>query len=137
MPSKIINPTSVPSPAGPYSQAIESSGSGTWLHIAGQIGMDLAGNLPEGFEAQAQRAWSNLVEILAASGMGVTDLVKVTSYLVNPEDTQRLGPIRSKFLGEARPASTLVIVRALADPHWLYEVEALAFRSCGLERELS
>jgi len=33
------------------------------------------------------------------------------------------------FLGEARPASTLLVVQALAQPAWRIEVEASAFRA--------
>lgn len=129
MGNQIIKPTEVAAPSGPYSQAIATrSDGGTWLHIAGQIGVDINGNLAKGFEAQARQAWANLVATLAAAGMGVTDLVKVTTYLVDQADMPRLGPVRGAFLGEARPASTLVIARALAHPDWLFEVEATAFR---------
>jgi hypothetical protein len=37
--------------------------------------------------------------------------------------------VRVRFLGDARPASTLVVVRALARPEWLVEVEAIAWRA--------
>lgn len=128
MSARTINPSSVAPPAGPYSQAISVSGEGTWLHIAGQIGVDASGQLASGFEAQARQAWSNLVAILTAEGMDASNLVKVTTYLVNQTDVARLGPVRGAFLGEARPASTMVIVHALAKPEWLFEVEAIAFR---------
>jgi enamine deaminase RidA (YjgF/YER057c/UK114 family) len=36
--------------------------------------------------------------------------------------------VRSGYLQSARPASTLVVVRALARPEWLFEVEAVAWR---------
>lgn len=126
---RTINPSSVAAPAGPYSQAVAVSGQGAWLHIAGQIGVDAGGHLASGFEAQARQAWANLVAILAAEGMDVSNLVKVTTYLVNQADVALLAPVRGAFLGEARPASTLVIVQALAKPEWLFEVEAVAFRS--------
>ena len=128
MTNRAINPSSVVSPAGPYSQAVAAHGHGTWLHIAGQIGVDIDGGLATGFEAQARQAWSNLVAILEASGMEVADLVKVTTYLVDQSDTALLGAVRGAFLGDARPASTLVVVQALAHPDWLFEVEAVAFR---------
>lgn len=126
--NRSINPSSVAAPAGPYSQAVAASGHGTWLHIAGQIGVDVNGKLASGFEAQARQAWANLVAILSAADMGVADLVKVTTYLLDPSDMSRLGPVRGAFLGQARPASTLVVVKALANPDWLFEVEAVAFR---------
>jgi len=125
--STIVNPPTVAKPAGPYSQGITVQGPGTWLHVAGQIGVDAQGVLHEGFEAQARQAWTNLVAVLAAAGMNVTHLVKVTTYLVDGSDMSTLGPVRGGFLGDARPASTLVVVKALARPEWLFEVEATAF----------
>ena len=126
--SRLLNPGDVPAPAGPYSQGVLSEGPGSWLHIAGQIGVDREGGLQEGFEAQARQAWTNLVAVLAAANMDAYHLVKVTTYLVDGADMARLGPIRTGFLGNARPASTLVVVKALARPEWLIEVEATAFR---------
>lgn len=126
--SSIITPADVAAPAGPYSHGIVTSGAGTWLHIAGQVGLDANGQLLEGFEAQARQAWTNLVAVLRAAGMDVSHLVKVTNYLVDGADMARLGPIRGGFLGAARPASTLVVAKALARPDWLFEVEATAFK---------
>ena len=82
----------------------------------------------KGFAAQADQAWKNLVEVLKAAEMDVSHLVKVTTYLTRAEDLAQLGPVRSGYLGAARPASTLVIVAALAHPDWCFEVDAVAFR---------
>jgi len=125
--NRVISPAGVAAPAGPYSQGMASSGPGTWLHIAGQIGVTADGRLLEGFEAQARQAWTNLVAVLAEAGMDVSHLVKVTTYLVSAGDLPLLGPVRGAFLGEARPASTLIVAQALARPEWLFEVEATAF----------
>ncbi len=122
-----LNPTTIAAPFGPYSQGIIAPAAGRWLHIAGQVGVGPDGALAEGFEAQARTAWSNLIAVLVAAGMTAADLVKVTTYLIDPADVPRLGPVRGHFLGDARPASTLVVVRALARPDWSIEVEATAF----------
>jgi enamine deaminase RidA (YjgF/YER057c/UK114 family) len=123
-----VAPASVAAPLGPYSHGIASTGTGTWLHIAGQVGVDASGVLQAGFEAQARQAWSNLVAVLVEAGMDVSHLVKVTSYLVAPGDVPKLGPVRAAFLGTARPASTLVVGASLARADWLFEVDAVAFR---------
>lgn len=123
-----IAPPDVPPPGGPYSHGIAVSGAGTWLHIAGQIGVAADGSVPNDFEAQARQAWTHLVAVLRAADMDVSHLVKVTTFLIDGSDVRRLGPVRAAFLGEARPASTLLVVRALADPAWRVEIEASAFR---------
>jgi hypothetical protein len=71
--------------------------------------------------------------------MGVGDLVKITTYLVRPEDVAAAGAARAKHFGDARPGSATIIVKALVMPEWLIEIEAVAaakgpdgvlFRSC-------
>lgn len=127
MSNRIIAAAGIAAPLGPYSMAVACDGPGTWLHIAGQVGVDANGKLADDFEGQARLAWSNLVAVLQAAGMQMRHVVKVTTFLTRPADVPLLGPVRAAFLGEARPASTLVIVQALASPQWLVEVEATAF----------
>lgn len=123
-----LNPTDLPVPAGPYSQATRVHGPGHWLHIAGQVGIDQAGLAPAGIEEQAELAWGHIVRALRAAGMGMEHVVKTTTYLVDRADIAPMRPIRLRHLGEARPASTLVLVQGLLDPLWRIEVEAIAFR---------
>ena len=59
--------------------------------------------------------------------MGFEHLVKVNSYLVEPSHLPLLGRVRAEFQPPTPPASTLVFVRALVRPEWLYEVDAVAF----------
>jgi len=118
---KIHNPNTVAAPGGPYSHGIETPPNARWLHIAGQIGV-----APEDFDGQADQCWRNIKAILAAAGMGVENLVKVTHFLTRAEDIAAYGRVRSRHLGEARPASTLLVIGALARPGLLVEVEAIA-----------
>lgn len=122
-----INPSTMAAPAGAYSHGASTQGPGTHLQVAGQIGMAPDGSVLESFDAQADQAWKNLVTVLEAAGMNVSHLVKVTTYLTDIRDLPRLNAIRSVYLGAARPASTLVVVAALANPDWCFEVEATAF----------
>jgi 2-iminobutanoate/2-iminopropanoate deaminase len=123
---KLHNPAAVAAPAGPYSHGAEVPAEARWLHIAGQVGIALDGTVPDTLEGQAEQAWKNLLAVLAEAGMVVQNLVKVTAYLTRPQDVVAYGKVRAQFLGEARPASTLVVVQALARPGWLVEVEAVA-----------
>ena len=116
-------------PLGAYSNGISTPAGGRWLHIAGQVGLGPDGTLADGFEAQADAAWRNLVAVLADAGMTVADLVKVTHYLVRGEDLPAYNPVRLRHLGSARPASTLIVVAGLARPEWRIEVEAVAWRA--------
>jgi len=127
MSAQKINPSTTAAPAGSYSHGVVAPGSGQWLYVAGQIGVLPNGTLADGFAPQAKAAWQNLIQVLNAAGMDARDLIKVTTYLVNAEHLKELNAVRSVFLGSERPASTLVVVQALAKPEWLFEVEAVAW----------
>lgn len=88
---KIHNPNTVAAPGGPYSHGIETPPNARWLHIAGQIGV-----APEDFDGQADQCWRNIKAILAAAGMGVENLVKVTHFLTRAEDIAAYGRVRSR-----------------------------------------
>lgn len=126
MPMTQHNPTTIAAPVGAYSNGVSVCG-GRWLHIAGQIGVDAAGILAPDLEGQAHHAWRNLVAVLQDAGMTVANLVKVNHFLTEPGDVAGYAAVRARYLGEARPASTLLIVRALAQPRWLVEVDAVAW----------
>jgi enamine deaminase RidA (YjgF/YER057c/UK114 family) len=66
--------------------------------------------------------------ILKDAGMDVTCLVKITTFLTDDSNLAENAKVRAGFLGSARPASTLLVVKALARPEWMIEVEAVAFR---------
>ncbi len=73
-----------------------------------------------------ETAFRNLLAILSSAGMGPHDLVKVTVFLTRPEDVGRYREVRDRMLAGATPASTLLVVAALADANWLVEIEAVA-----------
>ncbi len=128
MTSRKLNPSAIAAPAGMYSHGVLAPNAGQWLSVSGQIGMRPDGSLGTGFAEQARIAWENLMAVLAAAQMDESHLVKLTSYLVDAADLKDLNPVRSVFLKDARPASTLVVVKALAKPEWLFEVEAVAYK---------
>jgi 2-iminobutanoate/2-iminopropanoate deaminase len=85
-------PNTVAAPFGPYSHAVEVPEGSRLLYISGEVGVLPDGTVPKGIEAQAEACWRNIIAILADAGMGVGDLVKITTYLVRPEDWPRPVP---------------------------------------------
>jgi enamine deaminase RidA (YjgF/YER057c/UK114 family) len=126
---KIHNPPTIADPIGTYSHGVEVPPNARWLYIAGQIGMRKDGSVPPTVEAQTELAWQNIVAILAAAGMKVTDIVKMTQFLVNLEDFPKYAATRAKFLAGHRPASTGLVIRSLVRPEYLVEVEAVAAKA--------
>ena len=120
------NPETIAPAFSRYSLGVEAPAGARWLHVSGQVGVRPDGALVHGAEGQIEAAWSNVLAVLASAGMGPHDLVKVTTYLTRAEDTGRVRQIRDRMLAGAQPASTLIIVNALASPDWLVEIEAVA-----------
>src|SRR5919201_2801742 len=119
-------PASVAAPFGPYSHAVEVPEGSRLLYISGEVGVLPDGTVPAGIEAQAEACWQNITAILADAGMKIPDLVKITTYLVRPEDVAAAGAARAKHFGDARPGSATIIVKAPVAPQWLIEIEAVA-----------
>jgi 2-iminobutanoate/2-iminopropanoate deaminase len=123
------NPKAVHAPASPYSHATEVPPEARWLFVSGQVGVKADGTVVRGIEAQVDQAVQDLLAVLAEAGMGPEDIVRLNGYLVRSEDVAAYREIRVRHLGNLKPASTLVIVAALASPDWLVEVEAVAAKA--------
>lgn len=124
-----LNPPSAPPPFSRYSQMVSAPAGYRWLHVSGQVGCDRQHQTAEGFEAQAELAWGNLIACLEADGMSLQDLVKVNVMLTRASDVPTSRIVRDRMLQGAQPASTLIIVAGLASPAWLIEVEGIAARA--------
>ena len=61
--------------------------------------------------------------------MAPGDLVRLTTYLIDPRDRAAYMAVRDRFVGSPPPGSTLLVVAALADPRYRIEVEAIAART--------
>ena len=114
---------------GTYSDAVQVPAGARWLFTAGTPGLAREGALPTDFAGQAELAWSHVIAMLSQAGMTVHDLVKVTHYLLHASDIPAYARIRARFLGDARPASMLLIVPALVRPEFLLEIEAYAAKA--------
>jgi 2-iminobutanoate/2-iminopropanoate deaminase len=114
---------------GTYSDAIEAAPNQRWLFTSGTPGMDAAGELPADITAQAELAWGHILKMLGLAGMSVHDLVKITQYVTRAEDIPAYAQVRARMLGDARPASMLLVVAALPRPNFLLEIEAVAARA--------
>lgn len=119
------SPPTISPPVGNYSHSVEVPAGTRLLFISGQVPERPDGVVPEGFEAQCEAVWANVLAALAAAGLQPEHLVKVTTYLTDPSQAEANSRIRQACLGEARPALTVVIARTL-DSVWLLEIEAIA-----------
>ncbi|WP_027523824.1 RidA family protein [Bradyrhizobium sp. Ec3.3] len=119
------NPATVHAPAGGYSMGLELKQHRRLLFISGQVPETSEGTVPEGFEAQCEQAWRNVIEVLAAAGLGVEHLVKINTFLTDRDQVVANRTVRRKMLKGHEPASTVMIAETV-DSKWLLEIEAIA-----------
>jgi enamine deaminase RidA (YjgF/YER057c/UK114 family) len=114
-----------------YSQIAEIT-SGKLVLIAGQVPHDVADKMVgEGnFEAQVEQVFKNLGLALKAAGGDWKNLVKINNYChisVTQELRNGYRTIRDRYINTAAPpVSTFIYVPRLAQPNWLFEMDAIA-----------
>ncbi|MGA3173989.1 MAG: RidA family protein [Syntrophorhabdales bacterium] len=98
------------------------------LYIAGQVAIDVQGNLvgKGDFEAQARQVYTNLKNILQEAGGDLRNIVKTTTFLTHYGYVEGRRKVQAEFFGDIAPPSTLLIVESLASPDYMIEVEAIA-----------
>lgn len=128
MPHK-IHDIGVASQIGKYSDAIETAPNLRWLYTSGTPGLENSGNLPADITAQSEIAWKHILRMLDQAEMTVHDIVKVTQYLTRTEDISAYVKVRTQAVGDARPASMLLVIDQLVRPEFLVEVEVIAARA--------
>ena len=83
---------------------------------------------------QTRAVLENIRAILAAAGAELSDLVQVTTYLVNMNDFGGYNEVWAEYFDETGPARTTVAVHQLPHPHLLIEIQAVASRSTAPTR---
>lgn len=109
---KFLATEDAPKAIGPYSQAVVEGG---FLFASGQIPLDPAtGELVSGgIQSATTRVLDNIEAVLKSGGLGFSDVVKTTVYLIKAEDFPLMNGIYAARFGDHRPARSTVIVAAL------------------------
>jgi 2-iminobutanoate/2-iminopropanoate deaminase len=123
-----VNAADASSAAGGYAQAVRLTDFEELLFVSGQIPVDMDGVVPELFGDQCRLVWRNVEAQLRAAGMGLGDIVKVTTFLSDRAHAVENSAIRQEMLAGLTPALTIIIA-GIYDPAWLLEIEVIAARS--------
>ncbi|OKK22694.1 endoribonuclease L-PSP [Streptomyces sp. CB00455] len=124
-----INPAELSPPTG-FSHAVVATGS-RLVFLAGQTALDGAGEVVgDGLPEQFERALTNLLSALAASGGAPADLARVTVYAVDVAAYRacagELGRIWRRLAGRDYPAMAVIGVTRLWDDRALVELDGVA-----------
>jgi len=123
---QIVNPAAMAPPSG-YSYAVRKGG--TPVFISGQVALDGQGKVVgEGdAAAQTEQVFRNLHTVVEACGGTLDDIVKINVYVTDAAYRPAIAAARQRHWKEGQyPASTYVVVSALAVPQLLVEIEAVA-----------
>jgi enamine deaminase RidA (YjgF/YER057c/UK114 family) len=129
----IFNPDSINTPRGPYSHVAEVGAGAKLVVIAGQVAIDVDGNVVGAGDIQKQAAqvYANLASALGAAGGGWKNVVQLMTFVTRREDIAKLTEFRERefvkfFPDGAYPPNTLLIVSGLATESLLIEIQAIA-----------
>ena len=127
---RISSPHVAEPPPGRWSNALRV---GNMLFISGTVSRAADGVTIEGRNEyeQAKIIFSKIRHLVEAAGGAMSDVVKVTIYVVNIKQNTEVWRARQEFFSGDFPCSTLVEVRSLATPEILVEIEAIACLGAG------
>lgn len=99
------------------------------IYISGQFSHDMQGAfVGEGdIEAQTRQTLENLDRVLAGFGVTRSNIAEMEVFLTNPQEHfEQFIVLYKEYVGDHRPAVTLIGVSGLAFPHQLIEIRAVA-----------
>jgi 2-aminomuconate deaminase len=129
----------VPGKAQPRGKFPHIKRAGDYLFVSGTSSRR-ADNTIAGADADAQGATQldiraqtravihNIGDILSSVGANLSDLVEISSYLVNMNDFTGYNEVYNEYFNENGPARTTVAVHQLPHPHLLIEMKAIAYK---------
>lgn len=102
---------------------------GDFIYTAGNVGHDpVTGEVAKGIQKQTEQALINIEAILKAGDATLKDVIKMIFFFTDIKDKKEADEVYKKFFNEPRPARSGIIVKALANPDLLVEIEAIAYK---------
>ena len=118
---------------GPYadffSQGVQI---GNILTLAGQLGDDPEGNVPNGLQSQMENCYKNIEIVLKEFNASLDNIIDETWFVTDIEECMtNVGEIfdsREKIYGcKPEVSQTLIGVSALVDPKYKIEIKCIAY----------
>lgn len=127
---RYATPQSVAAPIGRFSHLAITGPDASLVFVSGQIGMRPGGAIAGGMFDQTIQTFANIETLLAEIGALPRQIVKMTTYLVGPDEFAQFAAARAEvyqrwFPDGLYPAHTAATVAALAAPDLLVEIDAI------------
>ena len=126
MPRRLISTGSPFEKTAGYSRAVID---GDFAFVAGTTGYDYATmTMPDDVTSQSRNCFKTIETALKEGGFALADIVRATYYVTDAKHIDAHFAVCGEFLSEIRPAATLLVVTALANPEMKVEIEVTAKR---------
>jgi enamine deaminase RidA (YjgF/YER057c/UK114 family) len=114
---------------GSTGRAAQCVRAGNWVFLQGQVGWTLEGELVAIGDArgQARQAMENVKALMELAGGSLADVVRVVIYVTDRAVRDLAYPVIKEFWGGLWPCGTGVVVKGLARPEMLLEIDAYGF----------
>jgi enamine deaminase RidA (YjgF/YER057c/UK114 family) len=102
--------------------------AGNTVYLRGQTAMDLDGRIVGAGDpaAQAENAMRCAKVLLEEAGARLQDVVKITIYITDRAHREPVYRVVGRWLKGVYPVSTGLIVKGLARPEYLMEIDVIA-----------
>jgi len=116
-----------PDPLAPYRISPGFVANGM-AYLSGHAAISESGELVGigDFDAQADATFQSLQRTLQAAGSDLSKVIKVTIFLTDMSNFEKIVDLRGKWFTEPYPADTIIEVKSLALPELMIEIEAIA-----------
>jgi 2-iminobutanoate/2-iminopropanoate deaminase len=101
--------------------------AGDFVYTSHLAGLDEDGKWPESVEEQTEHCFRNLEKVLGAAGATLSDVVKMTVYLKNIDDFDKMRQVYRRQFTDGYPAR-MTATSEFIDPEILVMIEAVAYK---------
>ncbi|MEL6637731.1 MAG: RidA family protein [Bacteroidota bacterium] len=133
--SKVLTDRAVPRGKYPHVKRV-----GNFIFVSGTssrradnsfagVEVDELGTTNLNIREQTRAVLENIRSILQSVGADLSDVVDITSFLVNMNDFGGYNEVYGEFFDHEGPTRTTVAVHQLPHPHLLIEIKAVAYRA--------
>ncbi len=140
----VMEGTVVPGKAQPRGNFPHVKRAGDYLFVSGTSSRradntiagaeaDALGATQLDIRAQTRAVIHNVSDILASVDAKLSDLVEISTFLVNMNDFAGYNEVYNEYFNENGPARTTVAVHQLPHPHLLIEIKAIAYKPIAEE----